>query len=60
MPPTPAAPQPTMTLKPQWKRFFQWLRKAPRARVTGRGGSFFSSTPPTLQLLSRSPAGVTG
>lgn len=50
------APQPTVTLKPQWNLLRQWLRKAPRARVTGRGGIFFSSTAPTHQLLSTTPA----
>lgn len=50
-------PQPTVTLKPQWKRWRQWLRKAPSARVTGSGGSFFSRTAPTHQLLSTTPVG---
>lgn len=49
-------PQPTVMLKPQWNLLRQWLRKAPRARVTGRGGIFFSSTAPTHQLLSTKPA----
>lgn len=49
------APQPTVMLKPQWNLLRQWLRKAPRARVTGSGGIFFSSTAPTHQLLSTTP-----
>lgn len=50
-------PQPTVMLKPQWNLLRQWLRKAPRARVTGSGGIFFSSTAPTHQLLSTKPVG---
>ena len=43
--------------KPQRNLSLRWLMKAPKAKVRGRGGSFFSSTAPTCQLLSTEPMG---
>lgn len=44
-----------VTLKPHWNLCLRWLRKAPSARVSGRGRSFFSRVAPTIQFVSTVP-----
>lgn len=43
--------------KPHRNLFLRWFRKAQRDSVRGKGGSFFSSVAPTIQLLFTEPAG---
>lgn len=43
--------------KPHRNLFLRWFRKALRDNVRGKGGSFFSSVAPTIQLLFTEPAG---
>lgn len=47
--------QPMVRPKPHRNLFLRWLRKAQRDSVSGRGGSFFSSVAPTIQLLFTEP-----
>lgn len=43
--------------KPHRNLFLRWFRKAQRDSVRGKGGSFFSSVAPTIQLLFTEPVG---
>lgn len=49
--------QPMVRPKPHKNLFLRWFRKAQRDSVRGRGGSFFSSVAPTIQLLFTEPVG---
>lgn len=49
--------QPMVRPKPHRNLFLRWFRKAQRDSVRGRGGSFFSSVAPTIQLLFTEPVG---
>lgn len=46
--------------KPHRNLFLRWFRKAQRDSVRGKGGSFFSSVAPTIQLLFTEPVGQSG
>lgn len=52
--------QPMVRPKPHRNLFLRWFRKAQRDSVRGRGGSFFSSVAPTIQLLFTEPVGQEG
>lgn len=43
--------------KPHRNLFLRWFRKAQSDSVRGKGGSFFSSVAPTIQLLFTEPVG---
>lgn len=49
--------QPMVRPKPHRNLFLRWFRKAQRDSVRGKGGSFFSSVAPTIQLLFTEPVG---
>lgn len=49
--------QPMVRPKPHRNLFLRWFRKAQSDSVRGKGGSFFSSVAPTIQLLFTEPVG---
>lgn len=44
-----------MSPHPNWYWFFLWLMREHRARVNGRGRSFFSTTDLTTKFVSTEP-----